>query len=554
MMRKVVTFIMIVTLCPINLVLAQETKEEKKLREQQEKLEEKERERQEKEAKRRAKEEKKYATLKDFAEDLYASDPEFRQQVEKSYMDLQSEHALQAYQINTARYKPTRHMDLQSEHTISNVELVQKSEKIGTMEINRVLYDNPWVQDYVNRVGQQLVPEDSDKLYVFKVTYNPIPYAYTLSTGTVLISTGMISLLDNEAQLAYVLAHELAHIYKDHWKIKVMMLLAEEEYNKKIQQKRAVLAGILGGIGGIIGAAASKERREGAALGVIVGAGIGSIIGSFYYKEKIGVEWDMVHENQADDFALKTVLEKHYDPQEVPRLYANMDQVVRFDQRMQLGFLGLQGRIRERREYAERLLAGPLRPKYEELLKSGKLKGTTAEYNLVMAELKRDNGIEAVWFDMLGMAKRNLQQAVSLRTDDAIAAFYYGYLLKLVGRTKEEMDAAYTYLMLAIQLDTRKIIPEVHLQRALILMASKDPAAQAEAAQALREYIVSFQNKRVQERLRSSTLPLNLEVIYDYLNLLGDRSWKAPSIEATSFQAPAPAGSDRPRTVQQKNP
>jgi predicted Zn-dependent protease len=511
----------------------QESKEEKKLREQQDKRTKQEEERKEKEMKARTKEVKKYNTLSEFAEDLYASDIEFRNDVDKEYFELQGQHAMQAYRFNVDRTQ----------------ELVSPETEDTTLKIRRKLYDNPWVQDYVNRVGQRLVPDDSDKLYAFKVAYHPIPFAYTLSTGTVLVSTGMISVLDNEAQLAYVLAHELAHVYKNHWRVKMMMPLAEEEYNKRQEKKRARWGAIFAVAGAAIGGAA--KGMNGAVAGAGAGFLAGAVIGSIYSKQ-IGVDWESVQENEADDFALKIMMDKYYDAQEVPRLYTAMQDISRFDERMQLGFLGLRSRIRERKEYAERQLQGGLQGRYQELLKSGKVVGTTADYNLIMAELKRDNGIEAYLFDMFDMAKRNLKQAVSLRTDDARAAFYYGRVLKLVGRTKEERDTAQQYLLAAIQLDARKTIPEVQLQRALLLMENKDQASQTQAAQALKEYIVAFQNKKVDDLRQDNSLPSNVDTLYDYLRLMGDKAWRAPSPEfvrltSTGAAVPAPEPGQRKR-------
>jgi hypothetical protein len=44
------------------------------------------------------------------------------------------------------------------------------------------LYVNPVVQGYVNHVGQRLVPKNSGNVYTFRVLYDPIPKALTLST------------------------------------------------------------------------------------------------------------------------------------------------------------------------------------------------------------------------------------------------------------------------------------------------------------------------------------------------------------------------------------
>ncbi len=156
-----------------------ESPEAKKLREREESLKKKEEDRKSKEAKVRANEAKKYQTLSEFAEDLYASDPEFRDEVDDAYLDLQGQHASEAYLINISHPK----------------ELLATENEGQVLKLRRALYDNPRVQEYVNRLGQQIVPEDSDKLYSFKVIVNPIPLAYTLSTGTVLVSTTLLGVI-----------------------------------------------------------------------------------------------------------------------------------------------------------------------------------------------------------------------------------------------------------------------------------------------------------------------------------------------------------------------
>lgn len=513
-----------------------ESPEEKKLREQQEKAKKKEEERKEKEAKAREKETKKYNTLKEFAEDLYARDLEFRDQVDDTYLDLQSQHALEAYSINTQHPK----------------EYIRTENEGEVLKIRRALYDNPRVTDYVNRLGQRIVPDDSDKLYAFKVTVNPIPTAYTLSTGTILISTGMIALLDNESQLSYVLAHELAHVYKDHWRLKVMMPLAEQEYNERQERKRAMWAGILAAAGAGIGAGIAGGR--GASIGAVSGLTAGYVISSIY-NQKMATDWYVAQENEADDFALKAMLDKTYDPQEVPKLYDVMAQVARSDSRTQLGFLGRRTRIRERTEYSQRLLAGTLQGKYQELVGAGKLVGTTPEFNLIMSELKRDNGIEAFYFDMFQMAKKNLQQAHMLRSDDPLATYYYARVLKQVGRSREELAQAEQLIQTAMRLDTRLSIPEIQLHRALLLIESKEPGQQAEAVQSLKQYILNYQKRRMEmrgERGDEATLPPNVDILYDYMRLLGDKTWKAPpsnSARPAVVNASAPAPAAAPATA-----
>ena len=514
-----------------------ESPEEKKLREREESLKKKDEQRKNQETKQRDKEAKKYQTLSDFAQDLYAGDLEFRAQIDDAYRDLQSQQSKEAYAINISH----------------NHEYLLTENEGEVLNLQRALYENPRVQEYVNRLGQQIVPEDSEKLYAFKVFKEPIPQAYTLSTGTVLISTGMMSLLENEAQLTYVLAHELAHVYKDHWRMKVMLPFAEAEYNKRQEQKRMFWAGVLALAGASMGAAI--DGKTGALIGAASGAVAGYAISS-YYSKKMSLDWNVAQENEADDFALKATLQKSYDIKEVPRLYAAMTQVSTKDARVQLGFLGDKSRIKERTEYAQKLIDGALQAPYQDALRANKIKGMGPEFNLIMSELKRDNGIDAFYHDMFQMARTNLQQSVMLRSDDPIAAYYYGRVLKQVGRTKEDLDLAQQSLLKAVSLDTRHEIPEVQLHRALMLMDSKDGSTNADAVAALKNYIVAYGQKRETSNRNFKYVPPNIDVLYSYMRLLGDKTWTAPDFDellkastanATSQPTATPASTTIPR-------
>jgi len=487
-----------------------ESSEEKKLREQEEKRKKKEEKRKDQESKMRTTQAKKYRTLTEFAQDLYAGDIDFKEQVDVAYLDLQSEHASEAYQFNIAQDK----------------EMLRTENEAETIKLRR-LYDNPRVQDYVNALGQRIVPEDSEKLYAFKVFMDPVPQAYTLSTGTILISSGMISMLENEAQLTYVLAHELAHVYKDHWRIKVMLPFAEAEYNERQERKQMMWAGLLALAGaGIGGAVAGKN---GAIAGGVSGLVTGLVVGN-YYSKKMSLDWNAAQEDEADDFALKAILDKSYDIKEIPRLYAVMAQVAGRDSRAQLGFLGARSRIRERVEHTQKLIDGPMKEPYQVALQANKIKGTSPEFNLIMSELKRDNGIEAFYHDMFQFAKMNLQEAVMLRSEDPLAAYYYGRVMKVIGRTKEELDLAQQSLLKAVALDVRHEIPEVQLHRALLLMDSKDANNNAEAIKALKAYIMDYGRKHAMRRVYDGVLPPNLDVLYGYMSLLGEKTWTAPTV------------------------
>ena len=80
------------------------------------------------------------------------------------------------------------------------------------------LLANPEVERYVNRVGRwlSLNSERPDLNWQFGVLDTGTVNAFSTPGGYVLISRGLLERLKNEAELAGVLAHEVAHVVKKH--------------------------------------------------------------------------------------------------------------------------------------------------------------------------------------------------------------------------------------------------------------------------------------------------------------------------------------------------
>ena len=81
------------------------------------------------------------------------------------------------------------------------------------------LVQNESLQKYINNVGQWVAQQSSrPKLpWRFGLIQSDSIASFSLPGGTVLISTASFSLLENEAQLAAVLAHDIAHIDSRHY-------------------------------------------------------------------------------------------------------------------------------------------------------------------------------------------------------------------------------------------------------------------------------------------------------------------------------------------------
>lgn len=81
-----------------------------------------------------------------------------------------------------------------------------------------VLHD-PGVQAYIDSVGTRLLgnrPVPEMVIYRYMVLRDPTVNAFAMPNGSVYITTGLLALLENEAQLAGVIGHEAAHVYERH--------------------------------------------------------------------------------------------------------------------------------------------------------------------------------------------------------------------------------------------------------------------------------------------------------------------------------------------------
>ena len=104
--------------------------------------------------------------------------------------------------------------------------------------------DDPIITEYVNRVGQNIVLHSDAKVpFTIKVIDSDEVNAFALPGGFFYVNKGLILAADNEAELAGVMAHEIAHVAARH---------AMENEAKMRAIDLGLLAGILLG-GGIIG-------------------------------------------------------------------------------------------------------------------------------------------------------------------------------------------------------------------------------------------------------------------------------------------------------------
>jgi beta-barrel assembly-enhancing protease len=85
------------------------------------------------------------------------------------------------------------------------------------IEKNAKFIDDPVINEYVNRVGQNLVRNsDAQVPFTIKVIDSDVVNAFALPGGFFYVNSGLILHADEESELAGVMAHEIAHVCARH--------------------------------------------------------------------------------------------------------------------------------------------------------------------------------------------------------------------------------------------------------------------------------------------------------------------------------------------------
>lgn len=98
-----------------------------------------------------------------------------------------------------------------------NSEIAMGKSYAQQVESSVKLIQDPVVNEYVNRVGQNLVRNSDAKVpFTIKVVDSDEINAFALPGGFFYVNSGLILAADNESELAGVMAHEIAHVCARH--------------------------------------------------------------------------------------------------------------------------------------------------------------------------------------------------------------------------------------------------------------------------------------------------------------------------------------------------
>lgn len=153
------------------------------------------------------------------------------------------------------------------------------------------MHPDPVVQRYVRRIGERVVAvsDRPDIPWTFQVVDEDQMNAFTIGDGKVFVYSGLLARLENEAQVASVMAHEIAHVTHYH-------TLKTAEANQ-----------LYGGLLGTAAAIAGEGQLAQLAAGVV-----NTIAQSGFSRDL---------EDQADRVGVRYTANAGYDVDQFPRIF-----------------------------------------------------------------------------------------------------------------------------------------------------------------------------------------------------------------------------------------
>src|SRR6059058_3726142 len=159
---------------------------------------------------------------------------------------------------------------------------------------------DPVLTEYVSRVGRRLADSQEARAsgfpFTFEVVADPSINAFALPGGPMFINSGLLKAVDNEAQLAGVMGHEMSHVILRHGT------------NQASKSQMIQLPAVLG-----------SKMAGGSMMGQLAQLGIGLGANSVLLKFSRGAE------SQADLLGSHLMAESGYDPIQMAKFFQKLE-------------------------------------------------------------------------------------------------------------------------------------------------------------------------------------------------------------------------------------
>jgi predicted Zn-dependent protease len=291
---------------------------------------------------------------------------------------------------------------------------IQEEEELANEFIKLILSNyevitDPLITNYINDIGQKIVsalpPQPfSYHFYVIKEdTYN----AFATPAGHIFIHSGLLEAMDNEEELACILAHEISHVMCRH---------ISQKIDRAEKVNYATLAGIVAGV--LLGTAGASAAANAVTLG------------SMAAGQSYALAYGREDERQADQIGLNVLRKAGYNGKGLISTLEKMRSKRWFDSNQIPTYLTTHPASEERMAYIDTWLE-----------RHKKTEDNINDYYFKRAHTR----LVAIYGDE-GVALRKFKSDVHNHPDDPLAYYGYGLILDRKGDHK----AAEKYLKAAL--------------------------------------------------------------------------------------------------------
>lgn len=277
-----------------------------------------------------------------------------------------------------------------------------------------LVYHNGELEAYLDRVGQTVVADKNieNVIWKFHALRDPTPNAFALPNGSIYINTGLLALLDDEAQLAGVLAHEVTHVSRRHTYVQ-----------NRSMRKKVLAINILSTIG--------SWNPVGGAAGTAIGL-IANISPFILVLSMFGYSREL--EKEADMEGLKNLTAAGYQPDEMVNVIKALQKDIEGEQ---LGsFYSDHPKLQDRASYLSNSIGSTANKMSGDQLKKAK-----AEYLTQMEQADRQDVELAILDERFRTAVFVGQKLVDFHPDISANVYYLAESYRALGPRASELTA-----------------------------------------------------------------------------------------------------------------
>jgi len=307
-----------------------------------------------------------------------------------------------------------------------------------------LIYRDRQLDEYLNTIVGKLQPQDLPAKLSFKIVVIKDPYfnAFAFPNGVIYIHTGMLARMDNEAQLAALLAHEMSHCIHRH---------TLRAY-RRIKDNPGLMASIQSTLARL--AMAEELARF---LGMT-----GSIAAVSGYARELELE--------ADVAGLDYLIAAGYDPYQTLHLFEYLKKDIEAQQVKEPYFFGTHPKVQARIDNIAYLLL----TKYPDM-RSGDKKSELFSSKVSQAVL--ENARLELRIGRFSAAQRSVEKYLRLHPRDAQAHYLMGEIFRQRG-SEHDTKRALTHYQEAITFDSsyaepHKAIGMIHYKEGQRVLARK---------------------------------------------------------------------------------